>query len=260
MTQWRVVVLGGLVAAGLAGCGGTGQPALSDGGLSDQPIAQLPPKRPTNDPELNAFLDKVVKVYADAKSYRDVGTVLRVTNSDGKTEENRRTFRTLYQRPDRFLLEIETPAQGEAKASREVFWTESGPSTLKVLSGEPPEVKETDMLNGLSLTDPVAKIVPRLLIREIAPGHRRTLDRMEVPELSKELVDVDGRPCHEFAGTYDGADTRAYIDAETLVIRKVVQRASRQGTRAETTITYSPEIDVEIPAEDFAFKPPASAE
>jgi hypothetical protein len=243
-----------------AGCGGSTEPELSDGAMGTQPLPQLPPKRPTTDPKINAYLDQVVKVYADAKTYRDRGTVVEVEVAGDRTQETRRRFQTLYQRPDRFRLEIERLGPDGEPVEREVYWTDSGPGTLIVVAGNPPERRETTMLDGLSLTDPLAKVVPRLLIKEIAPGHRRTLDRMELPELSEETVEVDGRPCRKFTGSYDGAETEAYLDAETMLVRKVVQRSSRQGSRTETTITYEPEVNGEIAAEEFGDPPTEASE
>jgi hypothetical protein len=78
-----------------------------------------------------------------------------------------------------------------------------------------------------------------------------------------KIVDVeivDGAPCDKAEGrNAQGETVTLWIDKASSLVRKIFLTSKIPGALVEQTMTYRPQVDVEIAADDFSFDPAAGS-
>jgi outer membrane lipoprotein-sorting protein len=199
-------------------------------------------------------LDRMAKAYAGCKSYRDTGVVKIVFVSDTGDRTVERPFKTAFVRPDRFRFEY-TEKQG-GRENRFIVWRkgEEVRTWWDVNPGvEKPESLRLALAGATGVSGGSAHTIPTLLLPDEVGGWRLTdlagAKRIE----NAKLDEVD---CFRIEGKCDDNLMTLWIDTKTLLVRRIDDRKQFDDFRTETTTTYSPVIDEEVPEEALEFDPP----
>jgi outer membrane lipoprotein-sorting protein len=200
-------------------------------------------------------LDRMAKVYAGCKSYHDSGVVKTVfVQADGnRTVE--KPFTTAFVRPDRFRFEYKEN-DGGGPERRYIVWRR-GKEVQTWWDGKPgvekPESLNLALAGATGVSGESAHTVPALLLPKEVEGRRLT-DMTEAKRIADAKLDkVD---CSRIEGKFAGRPTTLWIDQKSFLVRRIDAQMKFHDFRTETTTTYDPAIDEEIPDQKLEFDPP----
>jgi outer membrane lipoprotein-sorting protein len=200
------------------------------------------------------------KLYAECRTYRDQGVVkVDYLNEDGSRRDgDRRPFSTAFIRPDRFRFEFKDESGGygdlyviwaDGRAVRS-WWT-----TRRQVESWPSIADAVDAATGVSGGS--AHLVANLLVPEVGGAGPRTL--CEIRVVGEERVGtlpawrLEGRGWLAFMSA---APMSFWIAKDAPHLLRVSYDFDIPGARSRTTITLTPEVNVEIDASAFTFTPP----
>ncbi|WP_068412183.1 RNA polymerase sigma factor [Planctomyces sp. SH-PL62] len=207
------------------------------------------------------LLAEVQKTYAGAKSYEDEGESTAVFTSPSGKRTVKKPFSTRFLRPNLFYFEFsQRTGDGDGEMDRFVVWSDAAPESSKHWWTLRPKVQEETLqmaLGGASgISGGTSTLIPSLLMPEAVPTY--PLRVLKDPRFAGEEV-VDESSCRKVEGKNLSGDVETYwIDRSTSLVRKLVTKMQFPGATVETTTTFRPRLDVEIPRERFEFKPPKS--
>lgn len=211
------------------------------------------------------------RAYAGCSSYRDSGVVKTVSLTDGGRFGGEQPFRTAFVRPGRLRFEFTDRGLG-GRSSRLVVWLSDG-DALTWWDPKPGVRQAASLQEALGaatgLSGGASDRVPGLLLpREVGAG-----SRLLRPE---RLEDADDRgvTCIRLKGksretpysltmgaqvlTVQDETVTLWLERVTFLLRKVEEARTYSTYRSNRTTTYTPEINVEIPAAELTFSPPAT--
>jgi hypothetical protein len=212
------------------------------------------------------------KVYAHCTSYRDSGVVKTVSLTDGGRFGGEQPFRTAFVRPGRLRFEFTDRGLGD-RSSRFVVWLSQG--DVLTWWDARPEVRQASSLQealGASsgLSAGVSDRVPGLLLpHEVGAGSRLlSPERIEdAQDRGVMCIRIKGKSRQTPYSMTMGAQVLTvkdevvtlWLDRTTSLLRKVEESRTFDTYRTERTTTYTPEINVEIPAAELTFGPPSKS-
>jgi outer membrane lipoprotein-sorting protein len=262
MSKLKAVVAVALVLGFMA----TGATVLScrmAAAQSDKPpIGQERVKTPqqAEEPKPEAFkaedvLGRMAKAYAACKSYQDSGNVKTVFVWADRNRTVEKPFTTAFVRPDRFRFEYKEK-EGGGPERRHIVWRKGKEvqTWWDVQPGvEKPESLEIALAGATGVSGMSAHTVPALLLpKEV--GGRRLTDITEAKRIDDAKLDkVD---CFCIEGKFGGNPITLWIDQKTFLVRRIDAQQKFDDFRTETTTTYDPAIDEEIPDKKLEFDPP----
>ncbi len=212
------------------------------------------------------------KAYARAESYRDTGVVATLTLTDGGRAGSERPFSTVFVRPERLRFQFTDTGLGE-RSSRYIVWTDG--SEVRSWWDAKPGVRHPASLQealeiaagisggssvrvpGMLLPRTVGVGAPLLGADRIDDGVDRGVTCFRVTGKSRKTpyqLSVGGRTL-----TVQAEKVTLWIDRSTLLLRKVEENRTFDTYRSESTTTYTPELNVEIPSDELAFSAPEPA-
>lgn len=208
-------------------------------------------------PETRDMVNKTIETYATCTSYRDTGTVKTVWSGDyNRIEEG--SFSTTFIRPNRFRFEYSAMLPNAPKRIPLIFHSDATGTRVWRANPEPAIVQGEDFqkvirFESLSM-DRAGSLAPFMLLGLKDPY--ADLSRLfELKRLPNE--EVNGTSCHRIDGQTDSGEIQSlWIDPQTMTLRRFVQGDTYEDNRMETTITYAPEVNIEIAPEELAFNPP----
>jgi outer membrane lipoprotein-sorting protein len=247
---------------------------LCRGGAANRPLTSLPSTwgwllvalvpivvsaAETSKDELTAkdIIERMAKVYAGAKWYRDSGVVevqVQGGADDSGFEEEVR-FTTAFARPDHFRFEYSVRIN--EKEFREVIWR-NGKAVQTWLNPrfdiEKPDSLSLAIAGATGVSNNSAHTVPHLLLPDEVVEWRKTgpwdLQRIE----DAYVGDVE---CFRVSGKTDmpaDSDSPAmamtstvWIEKRTFLLRRIDSTMDSATLRSKDTTTYEPVIDEEIP-------------
>ena len=215
------------------------------------------------------ILREMGKIYAKCRSYRDTGEVRTSLVTDGGRAGSERPFTTAFVRPGRLRFQFTDPGLGE-RSSSYIVWSDG--TEVRSWWDAKPGVRQPGSLQAALL--PAAGIsggssarVPGLLMPE-ALGEGPLLVAPERIEDGTER----GVTCFRIVGksrktpytlsmgarvlTVKEESVTLWIDRVAFLIRKVQETRTFDTYTSESTTTYNPDVDVEIPAAQLAFGAP----
>lgn len=238
--------------------------------------------------EADNLLRRMADAYAGCKTYRDEG-VVSTTFFAARKRTERLPFSTRFDRTRGFLFEFRS-RRGEDDWDQYAVWSENG-SARRWWSLMPGRM-EADSLGlalagGTGISGGSAHRVPHLLMPELSRGGREPApaETMACPEASQRNCVVVERP-YGF-----GSSEQIWIDADALLIRKVVEPRHALGSpppeeiermkqkhpehadeitkhfeswpshreiEVETVTTYDPAFDASIDPAELRFIPPSN--
>lgn len=219
------------------------------------------------------ILRSMEKAYASCRSYRDSGEVRTAVVTDGGRAGSARPFATAFVRPGRFRFTFTDPGLGE-RSSSYIVWSD-GTDVRSWWDAKPgvrdPGSLESALVPAAGISGGSSVRVPGLLMAE-ALGQGPLLVALE------RIGDGTDRDvvCFRVRGkgrttpytlsmgarllTVKDESVTVWIDRTSFLIRKVEETRTFETYASEGTTTYSPEVNVDIPAAQLAFgapEPPA---
>ena len=241
--------------------------------LSAPALGQVvPPPAGAAEPTPVAILRAMEKAYAGCRSYRDAGEVRTALVTDGGRAGSERPFTTVFVRSGRFRFQFTDPGLGD-RSSSYIVWSDG--SQVRSWWDAKPGVRQPGSLQAALA--PAAGIsggssvrVPGLLMpEELGEG-----SLLIAPERIEDGTDR-GAACYRVTGksrktpytlsmgarvlTVRDETVTLWIDRATYLLRKVQETRTFDTYTSESTTTYTPEVNVEIPAAQLAFGAPETS-
>lgn len=218
-----------------------GKPAGADESKTDALTAQ-------------ELLNRMARVYADCKTYRDTGVVKTVFHDKLGKRTTEKPFKTAFVRPERFRFKYTEELLG--RKDRYIVWRDG--KEVQTWWDIRPGVEKKASL-GLALAGATgvsgssAHTVPALLMpKEV--GGRRLTDITEAKRI--EDAKLDEAECFRVEGKLVNSPMTIWIDKKTFLVRRIDSTSKFDDFSTETTTTYDPIIDEEVPDEALEFDPP----
>ena len=202
------------------------------------------------------ILDRMAEAYAGCKSYRDSGIVktVFVRASGDDTKEN--TFATAFVRPDRFRFGCKRLTDRLNREQRYIVWCKGKEVqtwwNIKSDIEQQPSLGKA-LVGATGVSGGSAHTVPALLFPEEIGGRRLT-DLKDAKRVDD--AKLDDVACFRIQGSYGSQPITLWLEKKTFLVRKIDSQAELADRRVETTTTYDPIIDGEIPDEVLEFNPP----
>ncbi len=220
-------------------------------------------------PTAVTILRAMEKVYASCRTYRDSGAVRTGIVTDGGRAGSDRPFTTAFVRPGRLRFSFTDPGLGE-RASSYIVWSDG--ADVRAWWDAKPGVRRPRSLQAALA--PAAGISGGSSVR--IPGLLLPAELGEGPLLiaPERIEDGDDRgvACFRSRGesrktpytlsmgarvlTVRSESVTVWLDRSTFLVRKVQETRTFDTYTSESTTTYAPEIDVEIPPAQLAFGAP----
>jgi len=233
-------------------------------GLAAGPEPQLAPGAPA---DAVSILLKTKKVYQSCRSYRDSGEVQTRGFVEGGSFASTVRFATAFVRPGALRFEFTVTGFGERAERWVMAW--DGSRVLALTPTSEVRVSPTlgEALDGASgITAGASLRVPGMLLPRVVGGGALLVS----PERLEDELEA-GRWCYKLRGQtratpYERSSgsvtvrveeerVTLWIDRESCLLRKVEEEAKLSTYRSVITTTYTPELDVEIPAGELALPP-----
>jgi hypothetical protein len=200
------------------------------------------------------IVERMAKVYAACKSYRDAGSVktLFVENGGNRTVE--KPFTTAFVRLDRFRFEYRETVGN--RPLRFLIWS-NGKEVQTWWDAKPGIDKAKSLevaLGGAAGVSANASLnIPQLLLPDRMGWRRLALTNPKRAADGK----LDQVECYRVEGQYGGHPITLWIEKKSYLVRRIDEQAKFDTFRTEQTTTYDPTIDEPIPDQLLAFDPPA---
>jgi len=201
-------------------------------------------------------LDRMAKVYAGCKLYRDTGVVKTVFVQATGNWTVEKPFKTAFVRPDRFRFEYTEERGG--RDQRYIVWRK-GKDVQTWWDGKPGVEKasslELALAGAAGVSGGSAHTIPALLLPKDVSGRRLT-DLTEAKRA--EDAKIDKVDCLRIEGKFGDAPMTLWIDKKKFLVRRIDSKKKFDNFSTEETTTYDPVIDDEIPDKALEFDPPKS--
>jgi outer membrane lipoprotein-sorting protein len=209
--------------------------------------------------------------YAALKSYADTGIIVAEFNGGtGPALRERHTFTTYYRAPRQFYFDFK--ADPKAGGDRVVIWMDGAEvNSWWLATGVHQVYPKGQGFTGFAMaTLPTKGSVVQMaaLLFPDANLHGPTVDLQKTRLVGSETI--SGRQCHKIAGEVGLAygtgtvtstrPTTVWIDAETLLLRKIFEDTPSGGPRASInrlTTTFEARANPELKPSQFKFSVPA---
>lgn len=193
--------------------------------------------------------------YASCTRYADRGTVVVDHRlADGTTARAEYCFATAFTRPDRFRFEWGQRTDS-AERGREVVLHEGG-VTRSWPAGASEPWRCTSLVGALA--EDAGGAAPRiasLLLPELFAGGGLTAASASGAAVRASL---DGVDCWRVELASGGGSALAWLDAESLALRRLEERGTLGGVERHVTTSFDGQFDVALPEEAFALVAPAA--
>jgi hypothetical protein len=216
------------------------------------------------------ILLRMERTYKTCHSYRDTGHVESLSLTDGGRYGSDRPFQTAFVRPGKFRFQFTDTGLGDRSSNYIVWMAATG---VHSWYDAKPGVRSPGSLGDAlgvvaGISGGVSVRVPGLLLPDAVEGGTTLI----APERIEDAVDR-GVSCFRVRGKTRktpytlsmGSQTLVVkdevvtllIDRSSFLLRKVEESRTFDSYRSESTTTYTPELDVDIPADQLTFVPPA---
>jgi hypothetical protein len=211
--------------------------------------------------------------YAALHSYADTGVLVTHEKPPGAPGiSERHTFTTFYQAPRRFYFDFAKDPQ--AGKERLVIWSDGGDfqswwSATGVHQTYPQGTGASAFGLGSFPTKGSVVLIPPLLFPKA--GLQGPLTALKEPRFAGD-EELDGHKVHKLVGTVTLAyasglgghprPTTVWIDAQTLLIRKIFQDTPSESPAAsssQVTTTFRPQADPQLADSLFRFAVPGGS-
>ena len=206
-----------------------------------------------------ALAKRVNDTYAQARSYRDEGTVTSELFKGKERQALTQSFQTAFVRPNHFRFESKDTADLGGIEQKYIIWTTKGADDSmrwwSLKSTEEHGRLDLWLAGGRSITGGASLAVPLLLLPSLAHTPLIT-DLKSLHTLPNEKV--DGTPCLVLEGVRE--ETRdtitIWVGQSDFLIRQIRRSGANADFRSVVTLTYHPQLNVAISVDQFQLQPP----
>ena len=203
------------------------------------------------DPTTQQIIDRMIKAYAECKSYQDSGVVVTQFALPTGNRTDEKPFTTSFVRPDHFRFEFKD------KARAYIVWSKG--KDVKTWWDVQPEVKTPDSLmlaiaGATGVSGGSAFRIPSMLMPSMftGAGGKQFGETRRIEDGILEKV-----PYYCIETNQANRSGILWIDKKTYVLKRIDEKIETTKVRFETTTTYNPVINEKIPDKSMAFNPPA---
>ncbi|WP_080239732.1 hypothetical protein [Spirosoma rigui] len=211
----------------------------------------------------NQIFKRMIRVYAEAKTYQDQGSLQTGFYQEGQTHPERnqvKKFATAYSRATgQFSFWYENKNRSFFDLpDKWVIWRQDHVvhqwwSMHESLTQKQPLADALGALTGVSGT--ASRKIPGLLLKEPIGAGWGIDDLKNVKLLGFETQ--GDRSCYRLSGVLRGKDRATlWIDQRTFLLIRVDEEHALGEEGFKTSISYQPKINRCIPEEFFIFEPP----
>ena len=198
-------------------------------------------------------LERVARVYAGCKTYRDTGVVTTVFVEATGSWVLEKPFTTAFVRPDRFRFQYAETRCG--LDHRFIVWRRG--DEIRAWWTVKPRFEKRDSLEmalaaATGVSGGSAHTVPALLLPNEIGGRRLT----DITEATRaEDATIDTVNFFRIRGTFGDLPMTLWIDKNTFLVRRIDSKKTIGNFSTEETTTYDPVIDGEVPDAFLEFDP-----
>jgi outer membrane lipoprotein-sorting protein len=215
------------------------------------------------------ILLKMERTYRSCRSYRDSGVVVSTILTDGGRAGSERPFGTAFVRPGRFRFHFTDPGLGE-RSSTYIVWSD-GAQVRSWWDAKPGVRNPGSLYDALTVATGISggssTRVPGMLLADEFGGAPLLVAPERMADAADRGVDcflIRGKSRQTPYTLQMGAQTLTvqdetitlWIDKATYLLRKVEEDRTYDTYHEKTVTTYSPEMNVEVPASELAFDAP----
>ena len=214
------------------------------------------------------LLEQMRARYASLKSYSDTGVIITEENGGSPTTfKEHHTFTTYFRAPKQFFFDFRAEPTGSG--DRFVLWIDGAEvNTWWQTTGVHDKYPQGQGATGFAIGSLPTKGSIAIIASLIFPGLQDVTALQEPRLLPAEAV--DGHRCYKVIGIYapaygNGVVTASspvtlWIDAETLLIRKIFSDTSRESPPSvidRSTVIFTPRANPDVQATVFRFTVPS---
>lgn len=217
-------------------------------------------------PAASELLEKSRAVYAGLKSYSDTGTVEAEFGQTGGQVRERHAFSTAYRTPRQYFFDFRKAGGSD----RYVAWGDGETfHSWWQATGQQQDFPRGQGANafvfGASPTkNAIVQLAPLLF-----PGAGLSGPLTEFAEpVYAGMETIGGHNCHKLTGVarsvyratsnvVDARPATVWIDAETLLVRRILEDRSHGKLLDRSTTTFEPKANPPLDERAFRFTPPA---
>lgn len=218
--------------------------------------------------DVATVLQRMHAAYAALKSYSDTGVVLTENNGGSPIlVKERHTFVTYFRAPKQFFFDFK--ADPSASGDRFVLWIDGAEvNTWWQATGVHDKYPVGQGATGFAVGVLPTKGSIGIIAALIFPGLQDPTALQEARLSPAEAV--DGHRCYKVSGIFapayaNGVVTASspvtlWIDAETLLIRKIFSDTNRESSANDidrSTFTFTPHANPDVPSTVFRFTVPS---
>ena len=196
-------------------------------------------------------LMKMFQVYRDCRSYRDTGVMTSILQGPLASGEKTEKFTTLFMRPARFRFTKSWLGEGEEQ--EQLVWRNG--SEFQIRWNTRPQMKAASLDDAIGHGRPQSYIIAALLMADVEQ-HSMMHDTVGHTLAGEEPIDE--HPCwHIEAHDTKQQPARLWIDQQSLLLRQFRHSRKSGAVSDERTITWQPEVNVDIPDSALQLDPPS---
>lgn len=216
----------------------------------------------TSAPNAQQVLEQMISTYASCKTYQDTGEVRTVYLEERGKRTALLPFSTAFVRPASFRFEFRS-RRGEEEWERYIIWRQD--DAVKSWWSIRPEIR-TDRSFSMSISgatgvsSKASLTVPSMLMPdELRANPIKGLTGLTLAGEEK----IGTQDAYKLEGQdFRGFPTTLWIDKQKFVLlrifeKKKITRTDGKGEfETETTTTYTPQLNEDVPASKLVFDPP----
>ncbi len=234
-------------------------------------LAQAPPPAEPAGLSPMKILLTMSRTYAGCRSYRDTGKVKTRAQMEGSSFGSDVPFATAFVRPGTFRFQFTDSGLGESAAVCIIWW--NGAEVQSWWDAKPGVRRSDSLQQALDVASGISTgaslRVPGMLLPSVVGSGPPLVDPERIADDAlgdAPCFRIKGRsratPYTETTGattvTVKDETVTLWIDRTSFLLRKVEEARTLDSYRSTRTTTYAPELDLDIPADQLAFNPPAA--
>jgi hypothetical protein len=229
------------------------RPANAIVATGSPPAADARPGNSSNEPQTaDDVLKKMFEVYRECRSYRDTGVMTSAIQGPLAAGVKTEKFTTVFARPERYRF---TKSWIKDEEEQEQLVWRNGPE-FQIRWNTRPNLKPAESPEmAIGLGHPQSEITANMLMVDVK--HSLALD--SVGHKLAEDEAIDGHACWLIeARTTKQQPAKFWIDKKSFLLRQFKHSRKAGVVMDERTITWQPEVNVDIPDSALQLDPPTA--
>ena len=229
------------------------RPANETVATGSHPAADARSGNSSSEPQTaDDVLKKMFEMYRGCRSYRDTGVMTSAIQGPLAAGEKTEKFTTVFARPARYRF---TKSWVKDEEEQEQLVWRNGPE-FQIRWNTRPNLKPAQSLEmALGLAHPQSEITAAMLMADVR--HSLALDTVGHKLAGDEAI--DGHSCWLIESlTTKQQPAKFWIEKQSFLLRQFKHSRKAGAVMDERTITWQPEVNVDIPDSALQLDPPTA--